>query len=143
MTPGQAPLWKHGGRQRHARAVARQQGVKRGLNWHAARRQGMAPKGQTTQAHVLPRLHRPGALIMARWSEPILTESQRSLPRGSKSAAVAAPTCNEVDDEQTMMLAFIDQQRAAAGGESPEATDRTLVEFCHVLLCLNEFVYVD
>jgi hypothetical protein len=47
------------------------------------------------------------------------------------------------EEEQTMMLAFIEQQRAAAGGESPEATDRALVEFCHVLLCLNEFVYID
>ncbi len=47
------------------------------------------------------------------------------------------------EEEQIMMLAFIDQQRAAAGGESPDASDRALVEFCHVLLCLNEFVYVD
>ena len=41
------------------------------------------------------------------------------------------------------MLAFIDQQRTAMGGDSPETTDKALVEFCHVLLCLNEFVYVD
>jgi hypothetical protein len=32
---------------------------------------------------------------------------------------------------------------AAAGGTTPQATDKALVEFCHVLLCLNEFVYVD
>ncbi len=45
--------------------------------------------------------------------------------------------------EHARMLAFIDQQMAAAGGTTPQATDKALVEFCHVLLCLNEFVYVD
>ena len=45
--------------------------------------------------------------------------------------------------EHARMLAFIDQQMAAAGGTTPQAIDKALVEFCHVLLCLNEFVYVD
>jgi hypothetical protein len=45
--------------------------------------------------------------------------------------------------EHARMLVFIDQQMAAAGGTTPQATDKALVEFCHVLLCLNEFVYVD
>ncbi len=56
---------------------------------------------------------------------------------GSPSAA-RRPTRSE-----RRMLAFVDQQRAAMGGDSPETTDKALVEFCHVLLCLNEFVYVD
>ncbi|MBL8817098.1 MAG: PSD1 domain-containing protein [Planctomyces sp.] len=47
------------------------------------------------------------------------------------------------DDELSLMLSFIDQQRAAATSESTDATTSALVEFCHVLLCLNEFVYVD
>lgn len=45
--------------------------------------------------------------------------------------------------EQSRMLAFIDQQRAAMGGHTPQATDKAMIEFCHVLLCLNEFVYID
>jgi hypothetical protein len=45
--------------------------------------------------------------------------------------------------EKTRMLAFIDEQRAAIGGDPAAATDQALVEFCHVLLCLNEFIYID
>ena len=41
------------------------------------------------------------------------------------------------------MLSFIHQQ-ASAGGTSSAATEQlALEEFCHVLLCLNEFVYID
>jgi hypothetical protein len=47
------------------------------------------------------------------------------------------------DAEQAQMLAFVQQQRAALGAESPQTTDQALVEFCHVLFCLNEFVYID
>jgi hypothetical protein len=46
------------------------------------------------------------------------------------------------DAERNRMLAFIEQQRATIG-ETPDATNKALVEFCQVLLCLNEFVYVD
>ena len=45
--------------------------------------------------------------------------------------------------ERDRMLAFIEQQRQTAGGEAPQHTVSALVEFCQVLLCLNEFVYVD
>jgi hypothetical protein len=44
--------------------------------------------------------------------------------------------------ERTRMLAFIEQQRTALAANA-EAADKAFVEFCHVLLCLNEFVYVD
>jgi mono/diheme cytochrome c family protein len=46
------------------------------------------------------------------------------------------------DAEQSRMLAFITAQRDAMGTD-PAATEKALTEFCHVLLCLNEFVYVD
>jgi hypothetical protein len=45
--------------------------------------------------------------------------------------------------EQSSMLAFVDEQRAAIGGDPAAATDQALVEFCQVLLCLNEFVFID
>lgn len=45
--------------------------------------------------------------------------------------------------ERERMLAFIEQQRQEAGGDAPQQTATALVEFCQVLLCLNEFVYVD
>jgi hypothetical protein len=41
------------------------------------------------------------------------------------------------------MLAFIEQQRTPMGANEPAATESGVIEFCHVLLCLNEFVYVD
>ena len=45
--------------------------------------------------------------------------------------------------ERTRMLAFIASQGADAQGNQDEATKRGLIEFCHVLLCLNEFIYID
>jgi hypothetical protein len=47
------------------------------------------------------------------------------------------------DTERQRMVAFIGSQAELAGGPLPAATDKAFVEFCHVLLCLNEFVYVD
>ena len=62
-----------------------------------------------------------------------------AVERGYQIAFGRTPT----DVEQTRMIAFIEQQRTAMGGDSPESTDNALTEFCHVLLCLNEFVYID
>jgi hypothetical protein len=47
------------------------------------------------------------------------------------------------DTERSRMLAFVETQATAMGGDANESTRKALVEFCHVLLCLNEFVYVD
>jgi Protein of unknown function (DUF1553) len=47
------------------------------------------------------------------------------------------------DQERSEMLAFIDQQRTLLGGDAAANVDPAIVEFCHVLLGLNEFVYVD
>lgn len=46
------------------------------------------------------------------------------------------------DTERQRMVAFIEAQKTALGG-APANVDQALVEFCQVLLCLNEFVYVD
>ena len=47
-----------------------------------------------------------------------------------------------IDEERAKMLAFIESQRSSFGTDAA-ATDNALIEFCHVLLCLSEFVYVD
>lgn len=47
------------------------------------------------------------------------------------------------EQERAEMLTFVDQQRQLLGGDAPANFDKAFVEFCHVLLCLNEFVYVD
>ena len=62
-----------------------------------------------------------------------------AIDRGYQIAFGRLPTA----DEQTRMSAFIEQQRTAMGADSPESTDKALIEFCHVLYCLNEFVYID
>ena len=46
------------------------------------------------------------------------------------------------DSERERMLAFIESQRTAMG-QTPDAARRALVEFCQIVLCLNEFVYID
>jgi hypothetical protein len=61
-----------------------------------------------------------------------------AIDRGYRIAFGRLPT----DGERARMRAFV-QQQAVAGGDTPQTTQRALVEFCHVLLCLNEFVYVD
>ncbi len=54
-------------------------------------------------------------------------------------ALARAPT----EAERARMLAFIDAQTELIGGDPGQARDRALLEFCHALVCLNEFVYVD
>jgi hypothetical protein len=46
------------------------------------------------------------------------------------------------DAERQRMVEFIEGQKTTLGG-TPANLDQALVEFCHVLLCLNEFVYID
>jgi hypothetical protein len=64
---------------------------------------------------------------------------ESAVDRGYRIAFGRAPT----EGERTRMVAFLDKQLTAAGGRSPENTQKALTAFCHVLLCLNEFVYVD
>ena len=47
------------------------------------------------------------------------------------------------DAERTQMLAFVEAQRNIVGGDPAQNLRLALTEFCHVLLCLNEFVYID
>jgi hypothetical protein len=45
-------------------------------------------------------------------------------------------------DERQRMQAFIEKQTASYG-RSPKGMEQALTDFCQVLLCLNEFVYID
>ncbi|MCY2979404.1 MAG: PSD1 and planctomycete cytochrome C domain-containing protein [Planctomycetota bacterium] len=64
---------------------------------------------------------------------------ETSIDKGYEIALGRTPTATE----RSRMLAFIQQQRTADGSEVAKSTKDGLVEFCHVLLCLNEFVYID
>ena len=41
------------------------------------------------------------------------------------------------------MTAFIARQAESYGKHAATARDQAVVDFCQVLLCLNEFIYVD
>lgn len=45
------------------------------------------------------------------------------------------------DEERSDAVAFLREQAASYSG--PAATQNAFADFCHVLLCLNEFVYVE
>ena len=47
------------------------------------------------------------------------------------------------EPERVGMIAFIKKQRTASSGDSEDSSKQSLIEFCHVLLCLNEFIYID
>lgn len=47
------------------------------------------------------------------------------------------------ETELTRMTEFVRQQQAALPADTPNSEQVAFTEFCHVLLCLNEFVYVD
>ncbi len=67
------------------------------------------------------------------------TPLEVSIDKGYEIALGRTPT----PTERSQMLAFLQQQRAADGSEVSNSTEDRLAEFCHVLLCLNEFVYID
>ncbi|MFM8253596.1 MAG: PSD1 and planctomycete cytochrome C domain-containing protein [Planctomycetota bacterium] len=45
--------------------------------------------------------------------------------------------------ERELMKSFIAQQMQLTGGAAPPNRQPALLEFCHVVLCLNEFLYID
>ena len=47
------------------------------------------------------------------------------------------------DAERKQMLDFITAQQSLASGDPTAKLDQALTEFCQVLLCLNEFIYID
>ena len=47
------------------------------------------------------------------------------------------------ESELASMGAFLEAQQTILGGDPATKVDQALVEFCQVLLCLNEFVYID
>ena len=86
-----------------------------------------------------PLVRQQAEKLFARLRPTKETPLAAAIDRGYQIAFGRSPS----DVERTRMLEFIEQQRSAMGGDTPDATDKALVEFCHVLLCLNEFVYID
>jgi hypothetical protein len=77
---------------------------------------------------------------------PALDRSTAEAVRnGYRIALCRDPQAGELDDS----IAFIEQQRglhesdARAHAHKSDARVSALLDFCQVLMCLNEFVYVD
>ncbi|MDB5385272.1 MAG: hypothetical protein JWM11_918, partial [Planctomycetaceae bacterium] len=61
-----------------------------------------------------------------------------SIDKAYQIAFSRSPT----ESERQRMLAFVEGQKAMLAG-TPQDVEKALTEFCQVLLCLNEFVYID
>ena len=53
--------------------------------------------------------------------------------------ALARPA---TDTERSAMKEFIQQQQSLRG-ENAHAEDLAMRDFCHLVLCMNEFIYID
>jgi len=67
------------------------------------------------------------------------TPMKDAIQAAYRIAFARAPSNNELDEMQS----FIESQRKIMGGANPANNDKAFIEFCHTLLCLNEFVYID
>jgi hypothetical protein len=75
--------------------------------------------------------------------------AQRLKPAADKSASQAieqayliALSRRPTDAEAQRMQAFLERQ-ADSYGKTPQAREQALTDVCQVMLCLNEFVYID
>lgn len=72
----------------------------------------------------------------------IKSASDKSLAESIDQAYQIAFSRSPNESERQRMVAFVEGQKAMLAG-TPEDVDKVLTEFCQVLLCLNEFVYID
>ncbi|HEY1066719.1 MAG TPA: DUF1549 and DUF1553 domain-containing protein, partial [Pirellulales bacterium] len=81
---------------------------------------------------------------MQAFAQRLLPEPATTWPDSVRTAYRAALGRAPSDDELTSAAAFLDAQTAshqAAGRDAPRR--RAMADFCQVLVCLNEFIYVD
>ena len=77
-----------------------------------------------------------------KFAQCIRPKSAESLPQAIDEAYLIALSRPATSVERQRMLAFV-QNQAESYGRTPQALNQALTDFCQVLLCLNEFVYVD
>ena len=65
--------------------------------------------------------------------------AEQRIERGFLAAFSRLPTAAEAEK----MTAFLQQQKNLSGEAQASNDEQALVEFCQVLFCLNEFLYVD
>lgn len=72
----------------------------------------------------------------------IRAAAQASESQAIEQAYLIALSRRPTDAEAQRMHGFIERQTTSYG-KTPQAREQALVDFCQVLLCLNEFIYVD
>ncbi|WP_425613930.1 PSD1 and planctomycete cytochrome C domain-containing protein [Anatilimnocola sp. NA78] len=91
---------------------------------------------------------------LAMMNSPFVRDQAEKLAKRIKPAA-GEPLTKSIDlayqisfarlpteTERSRLMAFLEQQQAVVGAD-PAAAEKSLTEFCQVLLCLSEFVYID
>ena len=106
--------------------------------------QGIGQRERSTVApQALAMLNSP---IIRDWAGKLATRvrpnNETTLAAAVDQAYVTTLSRPPADDERARMLAFIEKQKAARG-TTGNAEQLALRDFCHALLCMNEFVYVD
>jgi len=77
-----------------------------------------------------------------KFAQRIRPKTAEALPQAVDDAYRAALTRLPSAAERERMLGYLNKQ-IESHGKNPKALDLALTDFCQVLLCLNEFVYVD
>jgi len=77
-----------------------------------------------------------------KFAQRVRPAAAEGLPQVVDNAYRVALARRPTDTERKRMLEYLAQQ-IEIHGKDPKALDLALTDFCQVLLCLNEFVYVD
>ncbi len=106
--------------------------------------QSIGDRGNTTvpsQALAVmnsPLVHRLAAQLLDRVMATKPDSTEASISKAYEIVFARLPNAGEMQ----RMKAFIAQQTRLLG-DKPDAGTQAMREFCHALLCLNEFIYVD
>jgi hypothetical protein len=77
-----------------------------------------------------------------KFAQRLKSAAEKSASQAIEEAYLIALSRRPTDAEAQRMHGFIERQ-AESYGKAPQAREQALVDFCQVLLCLNEFIYVD
>jgi len=107
---------------------------------------GIAARPRTTVApQSLLLMNNPHVRSYARsFAERVLSHSEGSVGEGVRHAYLLALCRPPTDKELSDGVAFVEQQRRSyAERKLPDAVELAMQDYCQVLFCLNEFLYVD
>ena len=80
--------------------------------------------------------------LATKFSGKVRPNNETSIADAIDSAYQIALSRPATDDEKKSMAAFIERQKMLRG-ENPNAEALAVRDFCHLVLCLNEFVFIE